>query len=67
MWSHFPSVMRSAIDSAENPPKITRWTAPMRAHASMAIGSSMIIGMYMATRSPFRMPLARSRFANLHT
>ena len=29
-----------ASDSAEKPAKTTEWTAPMRAHASMVIGSS---------------------------
>ena len=32
--------MRSASDSDEKPPKTTTWGAPIRAHASMAIGSS---------------------------
>jgi hypothetical protein len=39
------SLMRSASESAENPPNTTEWAAPMRAHASMATGSSGIIGM----------------------
>ncbi len=30
---------------AENPPNTTEWIAPSRAQASMAIGSSGIIGM----------------------
>ena len=34
------SVMRSTSALAENPPKMTECTAPMRAQASMAIGSS---------------------------
>ena len=38
------SLMRSRSDSALNPPKTTLWTAPMRAHASIAIASSGISG-----------------------
>jgi hypothetical protein len=36
---------RSARDSDENPPNTTMWGAPIRAHASMAIGSSGIMPM----------------------
>ncbi len=39
------SLMRPDSDSAENPPKTTVWGAPIRAQASIAIGSSGIIGM----------------------
>jgi hypothetical protein len=39
------SWMRPASASAEKPPKTTVCGAPIRAHASMAIGSSGIIGM----------------------
>ncbi len=38
------SLIRSRSDSAENPPKTTVCTAPIRAHASIAIGSSGIMG-----------------------
>ena len=38
------SWMRSRSALAEKPPKTTEWIAPMRAHASIAIGSSGIIG-----------------------
>ncbi len=38
------SWMRSRSDWAEKPPKTIEWIAPMRAHASMTIGSSGIIG-----------------------
>ena len=38
------SLMRSARASGEKPPNTTEWGAPMRAHASRAIGSSGIIG-----------------------
>ena len=50
------SLFRSAMASAEKPPKTTQWTAPMRAQASMAIASSGIIGMYIETTSPLRTP-----------
>ena len=39
------SLMRPARASAEKPPKTTVWGAPSRAQASIAIGSSGIIGM----------------------
>ncbi len=39
------SLMRPARASAEKPPKTTVWGAPIRAQASIAIGSSGIIGM----------------------
>ena len=39
------SFMRSRTASALNPPKTTEWAAPILAHASIAIGSSGIIGM----------------------
>ena len=38
------SMMRPRSASAEKPPKTTEWGAPMRAQASMATGSSGIIG-----------------------
>ena len=38
------SLIRSRRASDENPPKTTLWAAPMRAQASMATGSSGIIG-----------------------
>ena len=46
------SLLRSAMASAAKPPKITEWTAPIRAQASMAMASSGIIGMYIDTTSP---------------
>ena len=36
--------MRSRSDSGEKPPNTTEWIAPMRAHASIAIAASGIIG-----------------------
>jgi len=38
------SKMRSRRESAEKPPNTTLWMAPIRAQASMAMGSSGIIG-----------------------
>ena len=61
------SLLRSAMASAENPPKTTEWTAPIRAQASMAMASSGIIGMYIDTTSPLPMPSFFSTLANLHT
>ena len=39
------SLTRSVIESGEKPPKMHEWAAPMRVQASMATGSSGIIGM----------------------
>ena len=39
------SRIRSRRASEENPPNTTEWGAPIRAQASMAVGSSGIIGM----------------------
>jgi hypothetical protein len=39
------SLIRPDSDSAEKPAKTTVWGAPSRAQASIAIGSSGIIGM----------------------
>ena len=44
------SATRDASDSAENPAKTTEWTAPMRAHASMVIGSSPVTTSAMCVR-----------------
>ena len=38
-------MIRSRSESEENPPNTTEWAAPMRVQASMATGSSGIIGM----------------------
>lgn len=54
-------------DSDENPPNTMLCGAPIRAQASIATASSGIIGMYMATRSPFLTPFALSTSANLFT
>lgn len=67
-WAHgvtlgLLSRMRPARDSAEKPPKTTECTAPMRVHASMVAGSSISIGMYSVTSSPFLMPFAFSMLA----
>ncbi len=61
------SLLRSAMASAENPPKITQWTAPIRAQASMAMANSGIIGMYIETTSPRPMPSFFRQLANLQT
>ena len=37
---HSASLMRSRSESFEKPPNTTEWAAPMRAQASIAIGSS---------------------------
>jgi hypothetical protein len=42
---HSASLIRSMRESGLNPPKTTECGAPIRAHASMATGSSGIIGM----------------------
>src|SRR5262249_54763777 len=39
------SLTRSMIESGEKPPKMHEWAAPIRVQASMAMGSSGIIGM----------------------
>ncbi len=39
------SSIRVASSLAAKPPKTTEWTAPIRAHASMAITASGIIGI----------------------
>ena len=59
--------MRLANASAEKPPKTTEWTAPMRAHASIAIGRWGTIGMKSVTRSPFFTPRDLSTFATRDT
>ena len=56
--------MRDASESREKPPKTTVCTAPIRAHASMAIASSGTIGINKATRSPFLTPRARKAAAS---
>ena len=45
MATQVASLTRSTIASAAKPPKITECAAPMRAQASIATGSSGIIGM----------------------
>jgi hypothetical protein len=42
---HSASLMRSINESGLKPPNTTECGAPMRAHASMATGSSGTIGM----------------------
>ncbi len=61
------SIMRSARAFAEKPAKTTEWIAPILAQASIEIASSGTIGRYIATLSPFLMPLSLSTLANLFT
>ena len=58
------SSMRNASSLAANPPNTTECTAPIRAHASMAISASGIIGRYTITRSPLSTPRPRRTPAN---
>lgn len=55
--------MRCARLSDEKPAKITEWTAPMRAQASMAMGSSQTVGRYRDTASPLLTPSDLSQLA----
>ncbi len=61
------SFMRLLSEAALYPPKTTLWITPMRAQASMAIGSSGTMGRYIATLSPFLTPWPFSTVANLQT
>jgi hypothetical protein len=45
MTRAWQSFTRSLIASLENPPKMTVWITPRRAHASIAIAASGTIGM----------------------
>jgi hypothetical protein len=58
------SSIRVASSGAAKPPNTTECTAPIRAHASMAISASGIIGRYTITRSPLSTPRPRSTPAN---
>lgn len=58
---------RPARATGEKPPNTTECTAPMRAAASITVGSSTPIGMYVTTASPRRTPAARSAWAVRHT
>ena len=61
------SCMRSATARVEKPPKTTLCTAPIRAHASIATGSSGTIGKKIPTTSPASTPSLLSAFANRQT
>mmetsp|Transcript_5521 Transcript_5521/g.16323 ORF Transcript_5521/g.16323 Transcript_5521/m.16323 type:complete len:212 (+) Transcript_5521:1103-1738(+) len=61
------STRRSASALAEKPPKTTVCTAPIRAHASIASGSSGTMGMKSATRSAGCTPRDFSAFAMRQT
>ena len=58
------SSIRVASSGAAKPPNTTECTAPILAHASMAISASGIIGRYTITRSPWPTPRPRSTPAN---
>src|SRR3990170_109681 len=60
------SRMRSAMDFALKPPKMTECGAPIRAHASIVAASSGTIGMEIVTRSPRPTPRERNAFAVRH-
>ena len=53
-YFYLQSTSRLARESAENPPNTTLWMAPMRAHASIEIGSASTAGMYSATALPYK-------------
>ena len=61
------SSMRAASSAGAKPPNTTEWTAPSRAHASMATTASGIIGMYTSTRSPRPTPRSASTPAKCET
>ena len=54
------SAARMPHASPLKPPNTTEWTIPSRAHASIVIGSSGVIGRCSVTRSPALRP-AKSR------
>ena len=54
------SSIRLASSLGAKPPNTTECTAPSRAHASIAITDSAIMGMYSSTRSPLVTPWAAS-------
>ena len=59
------SAARRPHASPLNPPKTTEWMMPSRAQASIVIGSSATIGMWIVTRSPVLRPAkSRSSAAN---
>jgi hypothetical protein len=58
------TAIRSAHECALKPPKTTLWTAPMRAHASIATATSGIIGRKIPTTSPRSTPRSFRTFAN---
>ena len=62
-YSQAMSFIRSDSASALNPPKTTVNGAPIRASASIAIGSSGIIPMYTPTCVPRSIPICRKAFA----
>ena len=63
----FASSILIASSGGANPPNTTEWIAPMRAHASMAMSASGIIGIYRMTVSPLPAPQDKSAPANRET
>mmetsp|Transcript_22204 Transcript_22204/g.35856 ORF Transcript_22204/g.35856 Transcript_22204/m.35856 type:complete len:208 (+) Transcript_22204:1478-2101(+) len=61
------SARRPRMASGLKPPNTTECTAPMRAHARHTTASSMTMGMYTVTVSPFFTPFFLSTLANLLT
>ena len=61
------SSIRTASSLAANPPNTTECTAPILAHASMAITASGTIGRYTTTRSPATTPRPRNTPAKAAT
>src|SRR5213594_4059605 len=51
----------------EKPEKTTEWTAPILAQASIAMGNSGTMGMYIVTLSPLLTPRLLRTLANLFT
>jgi len=52
----FESTILSAQAEAENPPNTTEWITPSLAQASMVMGSSADMGMWIVTLSPLFNP-----------
>ena len=55
---HDESFILADSAPAENPANMTEWIAPIRAQANTLTASSGIMGKYIATRSPFWIPLS---------
>ena len=66
-YSDSQSFTLPEIESAEKPPKIIEWTAPILAQASISTANSGIIVKYIVTLSPFFIPNFFSPFAAFDT